>query len=189
MCGSTFRRNHFSNIYILSFHLFCFAELNAIFLLQMFKNSYVAILYLSVLTNFRNCVTLIKVVITRNVETRCNHDCTFIHEWVHHRSPDSVYVRMRTRQWRRSSRLHGNLELACIVSKWYTIRLGKKPLSHIGEWWMVRDGWWTRANKSAAGVSIFRNAVFEKDNDNEIHLKLNGVAPKLNSTSGSGLFA
>lgn len=89
-------------------------------------------------TNCHNRVTLIKVVIMRNVGTRCNHDCTFIHEWVHHRSPDSVYVRVRTRRQRRSSRLHGNLELACAGFEviYDTVR-EKTPFTET-----VSDGWW-----------------------------------------------
>lgn len=52
--------------------------------------------YFSTPTDSPNGITLIKLVIMRNAETRRNHDCTFIHERVRYRSSDSVYVRMRT---------------------------------------------------------------------------------------------
>lgn len=108
------------------------------------KNSYMTILYLSAPANSHNLVTLIKVVIMRNVGNKMQSRFTFIQEWVHHRSLDSVYVRMRTRRWRRDGHLV-YMEISnwhAPVSGWYMIRLGKKPLSrrHIGEWWMVKDG-------------------------------------------------
>lgn len=117
-------------------------------------------------TNSRNRVTLIKVVIMRNVGTRCNHDCTFIHERVHHRSLDSVYVRIRTRR-----RDDGHLVYMEIsnwhapVSRWYTIRLGEKtPFTETYPWVMDGEGRVERARTKVHRASRFSvTEIFEKE--------------------------
>lgn len=83
-------------------------------------------------------VTLIKVVIMRNMETRCNHDCTRSFANAIDRARLFAGARM---QRRRSSRLHGNLELAFAALSsgvWCTARLGTKEKPFPG--W-AGDGW------------------------------------------------